>query len=223
MNFVDQHHVGGYLGIGRRLRVLDDEAVRIAEIDRLAISHGRRGTLTDLNGHAKAASMPAAIFTVDDLAHDLGPIARLMGIDLGTKTIGLALSDVEHRIATPLETIRRTKFTADARRLIDLLQKFDVAAMVIGLPLNMDGSEGPRAQSTRAFARALGPLTSQPVVFWDERLSTAAVTRELIGQNASRARRAQVVDRMAAAYILQGALDRLAVLARSEKLDEADR
>lgn len=144
-----------------------------------------------------------------------------MGVDLGSKTIGLALSDVERRIATPLETIRRTKFTADARRLIELQEKFDVAALVIGLPLNMDGSEGRRAQSTRAFVRALGPLSSQPIVFWDERLSTAAVTRELISQNASRARRAEVVDRMAAAYILQGALDRLAVLAQNGKNGEA--
>lgn len=144
-----------------------------------------------------------------------------MGVDLGSKTIGLALSDVERRIATPLETIRRTKFTADARRLVELLEKFDVAAMVIGLPLNMDGSEGPRVQSTHAFVRAFSPLTSLPIVFWDERLSTAAVTRELIGQNASRARRAEVIDRMAAAYILQGALDRLAVLAGREKFGEA--
>ena len=145
-----------------------------------------------------------------------------MGVDLGSKTIGLALSDVERRIATPLETIRRTKFTADARRLVDLLEKFDVAAMVIGLPLNMDGSEGPRVQSTRAFVRALTPLMSQPDVFWDERLSTAAVERELIGQNASRARRADVIDRMAAAYILQGALDRLAALARTAAPREPD-
>ena len=165
--------------------------------------------------------MPAAILTLDDLSPRLGRIARLMGVDLGSKTIGLALSDVERRIATPLETIRRTKFTADARRLVDLLEKFDVAAVVIGLPLNMDGSEGRRVQSTRAFVRALGPLTSRPIVFWDERLSTAAVTRELIGQNASRARRADVIDRMAAAYILQGALDRLAVLARSDESGEA--
>jgi putative Holliday junction resolvase len=166
--------------------------------------------------------MPAAILTLDDLAPRLGRIARLMGVDLGSKTIGLAVSDVERRIATPLETIRRTKFTADARRLVDLVEKFDVAAVVIGLPLNMDGSEGPRVQSTRAFVRALGPLISRPIVFWDERLSTAAVTRELIGQNASRARRANVIDRMAAAYILQGALNRLAVLAPSNESGEAD-
>lgn len=166
--------------------------------------------------------MPAAILTLDDLSPRLDRIARLMGVDLGSKTIGLALSDVERRIATPLETIRRTKFTADARRLVDLLEKFDVAALVIGLPLNMDGSEGPRVQSTRAFVRAFSPLTSRSIVYWDERLSTAAVTRELINQNASRAQRADVVDRMAAAYILQGALDRLAVLARSNESDEAE-
>ncbi|HWG06541.1 MAG TPA: Holliday junction resolvase RuvX [Beijerinckiaceae bacterium] len=161
--------------------------------------------------------MPAALLDVADLPALLGRFARLMGIDLGTKTIGLALSDVERRIATPLETIRRTKFASDARQLLNFLDQFEVAAIVIGLPLNMDGSEGPRAQSTRAFARTLAPLAARPIVFWDERLSTAAVTRELIGQNASRAKRAEVVDRMAAAYILQGALDRLAVLARSEK------
>ena len=136
-----------------------------------------------------------------------------MGIDLGTKTIGLALSDVERRLASPLETIRRTKFTADAARMIELAHKHEVAGFVIGLPLNMDGSEGPRAQSTRAFVRQTAPLAGLSFAFWDERLSTAAVTRELIAQDASRAKRAEVVDRMAAAYILQGALDRLARLA----------
>ncbi|WP_026606078.1 Holliday junction resolvase RuvX [Methylocapsa acidiphila] len=144
-----------------------------------------------------------------DLQPRIGARQRLIGVDLGTKTIGLALSDVERRIATPLETIRRTKFTKDAARLVELADKFDVAALVIGLPLNMDGSEGPRVQATRAFVRNLGGLTARPCVFWDERLSTAAVTRALIDQDASRAKRAEVVDRMAAAYILQGALDRL--------------
>jgi putative Holliday junction resolvase len=166
--------------------------------------------------------MAAALLDVADLRPLLGRFARLMGIDLGTKTIGLALSDVERRIATPLETIRRTKFTTDTRRLIDLLDQFEVAAIVIGLPLNMDGSEGPRVQSTRAFARTLAPLVARPIVFWDERLSTAAVTRELINRDVSRARRAEVVDRMAAAYILQGALDRLSAIARSEN-GEVDR
>jgi putative Holliday junction resolvase len=157
--------------------------------------------------------MAAEVLNIVDLPPRIGARQRLIGIDLGTKTIGLALSDVERRIATPLETIRRTKFTADAARLIALADQFEVAALVIGLPLNMDGSEGARVQATRAFVRNLGALTSRPFVYWDERLSTAAVTRSLIAQDASRARRAEVVDRMAAAYILQGALDRLRWLA----------
>ncbi len=135
--------------------------------------------------------------------------ARLMGVDLGTKTIGLAISDVERRFANPLRTIRRVKFGVDAAALVAAGDEFDVAAFVIGLPLNMDGSEGPRVQSTRAFVRNMAALTPRPFAFWDERLSTAAVTRTLIEQDASRAKRAAVVDRMAAAYILQGALDRL--------------
>jgi putative Holliday junction resolvase len=155
----------------------------------------------------------ASVTTLEELAGALPAKARLMGIDLGTKTVGLALSDIERRLASPLETIRRTKFTADAARMIDLARKHEVAGFVIGLPLNMDGSEGPRAQSTRAFVRQAAPLAGLSFVFWDERLSTAAVTRELIAQDASRAKRAEVVDRMAAAYILQGALDRLARLA----------
>jgi putative holliday junction resolvase len=138
---------------------------------------------------------------------------RLMGLDLGTKTIGLALSDVERRLASPLETLKRSKFSADAATLLERADKFGVAGLVIGLPLNMDGSEGPRAQATRAFVRNLARLTAAPIVFWDERLSTAAVTRALIAQDASRAKRAAVVDRMAAAYILQGALDRLSAIA----------
>ena len=144
-----------------------------------------------------------------DLAPRLLPSQRLMGIDLGTKTIGLALSDVERRLASPLLTIRRTKFTADAAQLLAQAEKFAIAGFVIGLPLNMDGSEGPRVQATRAFVRNCRPLTALPFVFWDERLSTAAVTRSLIEQDLSRAKRAEVIDRMAAAYILQGALDRL--------------
>jgi putative Holliday junction resolvase len=139
----------------------------------------------------------------------IGARQRLLGIDLGTKTIGVALSDVERRIATPLETIRRTKFTKDADRLSALAEQHDVAAVVVGLPLNMDGTEGPRAQATRAFVRNFGGRTARPCVFWDERLSTAAVLRSLIEQDASRARRAEVIDKMAAAYILQGSLDRL--------------
>jgi putative holliday junction resolvase len=151
--------------------------------------------------------------TTDMAIEDIGPRLargqRLMGIDLGTKTIGLALSDVERRLASPLETLKRGKFSVDADTLLARAQKFDVAGFVIGLPLNMDGSEGPRVQATRAFVRNISRLTQAPFVFWDERLSTAAVTRALIEQDASRAKRAEVVDRMAAAYILQGALDRL--------------
>ena len=135
--------------------------------------------------------------------------ARLLGLDLGTKTIGLALSDVGRQIASPLETIRRVKFQADAAALLRIAEKHAIAGLVIGLPLNMDGTEGPRVQSTRAFVRNLAPLTSLPIVFWDERMSTLAVTRTLLDADASRARRAEVVDKMAAAYILQGALDRL--------------
>ncbi len=134
---------------------------------------------------------------------------RLIGVDLGTKTIGLALSDVNLSIATPLETIRRVKFTPDVQAMLALAEKHGVGAFVFGLPKNMDGSEGPRVQATRAFVRNMERLTALPVAFWDERLSTAAVTRTLLEADASRARRAELVDKMAAAYILQGALDRL--------------
>src|SRR3954447_13057209 len=140
---------------------------------------------------------------------DLPRGARLLGLDLGTKTIGLALSDVERRVAPPPETIKRTKFTADAERLKAIVARFPVAGVVIGRPLNMDGSEGPRVQSTRPFVRPLAPILGLPIAYWDERLSTAAVTRALLDADASRARRSERVDKMAAAYILQGALDRL--------------
>lgn len=151
---------------------------------------------------------------IEDLAPRLPIEARLLGLDVGTKTIGMALSDVTRSVATPYETIRRTKFTEDAKTILEVIETNQVGALVIGLPLNMDGSEGPRAQSIRAFARNLASLVDVPMVFWDERLSTAAVERHLIEANASRKRRAQVIDRMAAAYILQGALDRLRGLAQ---------
>lgn len=146
----------------------------------------------------------------------LPPRQRLMGLDLGTKTIGLALSDIERRIATALETVRRTKFTSDAARILELVKQHDVGGFVIGLPLNMDGSEGPRAQATRAFVRNMERLTPLPFVLWDERLTTVAVTRTLLEADTSRARRSQLVDKLAAAYILQGVLDRLAYLARQD-------
>ncbi len=153
--------------------------------------------------------MPAAIVEIASLPSLLAKDARLFGLDLGDKTIGIALSDVRRAIATPLQTIERTKFRADAEKLLSLAKKHDVGALVIGMPLNMDGSEGPRAQSTRAFIRNLAPLTDMPIALWDERLSTAAVERTLLEADASRKRRAEVVDKMAAAYLLQGALDRL--------------
>ena len=145
---------------------------------------------------------------IEALVASLPKGARLLGVDLGTKTIGLALSDVERRIATPLETLKRTKFTPDADAIRRVVHRFGVGGLVVGLPLNMDGTEGPRSQATRAFVRNLKPLVQIPVAFWDERLSTMAVTRTLIDSDASRARRGALVDKMAAAYILQGALDR---------------
>jgi putative Holliday junction resolvase len=150
-----------------------------------------------------------ATIAIEDLPQLLARDARLLGLDVGTKTIGLALSDVTRSVATPYDTIRRTKFTADAKTIREVVEQNKVGALVIGLPLNLDGSEGPRAQSTRAFARNLAAHVTIPMVFWDERLSTAAVERHLIEAGASRKRRAEVVDRMAAAYILQGALERL--------------
>ena len=134
---------------------------------------------------------------------------KLLGLDLGTKTIGVAISDGMRYSATPLETIRRQKFTQDAERLLQLIAENNAVGVILGLPLNMDGSEGPRVQSTRAFARNLAQKTGIPIAFWDERLSTSAVTRTLIEADVRRDRRAEVVDKLAASYILQGALERL--------------
>ncbi len=147
--------------------------------------------------------------SLEDFIAALAANSRLIGLDLGTKTIGLALSDLGRGIASPMETIRRKKFTADADYLLALCAKQTVGGIVLGLPLNMDGSEGPRAQATRAFARNLSQKTELPITYWDERLSTAAVTRTLLEADSSRAKRADVVDKMAAAFILQGFLDRL--------------
>lgn len=151
----------------------------------------------------------APLVAIEDLPPLLAPEARLLGLDVGSKTIGMALSDVTRSIATPYHTVRRTKFTEDVKAIEAAIEEHDIGGIVIGLPLNLDGSEGPRAQSTRAFARNLAARIAVPIVFWDERLSTAAVERHLIEADASRKRRAEVIDRMAAAYILQGALDRL--------------
>lgn len=145
-----------------------------------------------------------------DLAMALGPTGRLLGLDIGSKTVGLALSDPMRTVASPVETIRRKKFTADAARLCAVVADREVRGLLVGLPVNMDGSEGPRCQSVRQFVRNLAPILDLPTAFWDERLSTAAVTRTLLDADMSRKRRGEVVDKMAAAYILQGALDALA-------------
>lgn len=144
----------------------------------------------------------------------LAPLGPLAGLDLGEKTIGVAVSDLRRGVATPLETIRRKKFTLDAARLLEIVKARAVAGIVLGLPLNMDGSEGPRCQTTRAFARNLSGLTELPIGFWDERLSTVAAERALLEADTSRSKRAQVIDHVAAGYILQGFLDRLAVAGR---------
>lgn len=153
--------------------------------------------------------MTGNVKTLEELKPLLARGQRLLGLDLGSKTIGLALTDVSLAVATPLETIRRTKFRADAEELLAIAAKHGVGALIIGLPLNMDGTEGPRCQSTRAFVRNLEQLTELPIAYQDERMSTQAVTRTLLEADTSRARRAELVDKMAASYILQGALDRL--------------
>jgi putative Holliday junction resolvase len=158
--------------------------------------------------------MAAPILPLAEAARHLPARGALIGLDLGTKTIGVAVSDPDRRLATGVTTIARTAFTADAAALLRLTAERKASGFVLGLPLNMDGSEGPRAQSTRAFARNLARLTDLPIALWDERLSTAAVERELIAADVSRKKRAAVIDQHAAIYILQGALDRLAVLDR---------
>src|SRR5262244_2783760 len=150
------------------------------------------------------------VLALTDARPLLPPRGALIGLDLGTKTIGVATSDPDRRLATAVETIARKTFTADADRLLALATERKAIGFVLGLPIHMDGSEGPRAQSTRAFARNLARRTALPIGLWDERLSTAAVERELIGMDVSRAKRAEVIDEHAAVFILQGALDRLA-------------
>jgi len=147
--------------------------------------------------------------SIQELAAALPRHGRLMGLDLGEKTIGIAVGDPGHMIATPITTIRRSKFADDAKTLLKLVDERQVAGLVIGLPLNMDGSEGPRCQSVRQFASNLAKLRDMPMAFWDERLSTVAVTRDMISADLSRAKRARIVDQSAAAFILQGAFDRL--------------
>ncbi len=159
--------------------------------------------------------MPAPVLPLIEAAVRLPPRGALIGLDLGTKTIGVAASDPDRRLATGVETIARERFSPDAQRILALAAERRAVGFVLGLPINMDGTEGPRAQATRAFARNFARLTELPIALWDERLSTAAVERELIAADASRAKRAAVIDQHAAAYILQGALDRLAFSQRT--------
>lgn len=147
--------------------------------------------------------------TIEGFAEAIPPMRPVLGLDLGTVNVGLAISDVMQGVATPVETLKRKKFTLDATAILDLCAKRDVGALVLGLPLNMDGSEGPRCQATRAFARNISGLTDLPIGYWDERLSTVAAERALLEADTSRKRRAQIIDSVAAAYILQGILDRL--------------
>lgn len=146
---------------------------------------------------------------ISDFTAALPGMRSVMGLDLGTKTIGVALSDRLWSVASPHETVKRRKFTLDAARLLEIAAAREVGGLILGLPRNMDGSEGPRCQSTRAFARNLSALTDLPIGFWDERLSTVAAERALLEADASRKRRAEVIDSVAASYILQGVLDRM--------------
>jgi putative Holliday junction resolvase len=157
---------------------------------------------------------------ITDFAASLPQGRAICGLDLGDKTIGIAVSDLRRSVATPIHTVRRTKFTADAAELLAVLTERNIAGIILGLPLNMDGSEGPRVQSTRAFARNLIKLSTLPITFWDERLSTVAAERALIEGDTSRKRRREVIDQVAAGYILQGALDRLSYMGRTPPTSE---
>ncbi|NVO55708.1 Holliday junction resolvase RuvX [Rhodobacteraceae bacterium B1Z28] len=148
----------------------------------------------------------------EEFAVTLPPMSALIGLDLGEKTIGVAVSDRMRGVASPLETVRRKKFTLDSARLLEIVKDREIGGILLGLPKNMDGSEGPRCQSTRAFARNLSRLTELPIGFWDERLSTVAAEKALLEADTTRKRRGQVIDHVAAGYILQGALDRLRFL-----------
>lgn len=156
-----------------------------------------------------------AVLTIEELAQQLQAGQAIAGLDLGTKTIGLSMSDLSRRFSTPRTVIKRVKFTIDAQVLLEFAAKEKVSAFVIGLPMNMDGSAGPRVQATRAFVRTMGEKTDIPFVYWDERLSTVAAERALLEMDVSRAKRADRIDSAAASFILQGALDRLSAIERS--------
>jgi putative holliday junction resolvase len=153
---------------------------------------------------------------VAEFAALLKPNRAICGLDLGDKTIGIAVSDLRRSVATAIHTVRRVKFTQDAAELLAVLTERNVCGVILGLPLNMDGSPGPRVQSTQAFARNLEKLTPLPITFWDERLSTVAAERALIEADMSRMRRREVIDQVAAGYILQGALDRLSYMDKAD-------
>ena len=152
---------------------------------------------------------------IESFAATVPPLQPLIGLDLGTKTIGVAISDSLRLTATPIETIKRVKFTADAARLTDIITEREIGGIILGLPRNMDGSEGPQCQSTRAFARNLSRICDLPIGFWDERLSTVAAEKALLEADTSRKRRAEVIDHVAASYILQGVLNRLRHMANN--------
>ena len=155
--------------------------------------------------------------TIEDFAASLPQGRAVFGLDFGEKTVGVAASDIRRSVATPITVIRRTKFTEDAKALLALVAERNIAGLILGLPRNMDGSEGPRAQATRAFARNLARLTDLPIGYWDERLSTVAAERALLEADTSRKRRNEVIDQVAAGYILQGALDRMTYLGQAER------
>ena len=153
---------------------------------------------------------------ITEFAQELPPLSPLIGLDLGTKTIGIAVSDTLLSVATPLETIKRKKFLMDAEAVIAIIKTRGIAGMVLGLPRNMDGSEGPRCQATRAFARNFERLHDMPIAFWDERLSTVAAEKALLEADTTRKRRSEVIDLVAASYILQGTLDRIQHINRAD-------
>lgn len=159
--------------------------------------------------------------TIEELARTLEPGQALAGLDLGTRTIGLAMSDLSRRFATPRPVLKRVKFSRDAEVLLAFAEKEKVHAFIIGLPMNMDGSSGPRVQATRAFVRSMSEKTDIPFIFWDERLSTVAAERALLEMDVSRAQRRERIDSAAASFILQGALDRLSSIERASRSGEA--
>ena len=165
----------------------------------------------------KEKKRPDFEVSIDEIADALVIGRPLLGLDPGTKTIGIAISDSMHNIATPLKTVRRQKFATDAAQIVEVIKEYQGGGIIMGLPLNMDGSEGPRVQSVRAFARNLYPHVKLPICFWDERLSTIAVERTLLEADTTRKRRAEVIDKMAAGFILQGALDRISQIKVSQR------